>query len=90
VCELDRAGDTRAEANAVVRAGYVVVHGLGDRYDLDTLLVEACCITQRVVPADGDQKIDPEKLEMLEDLRREVVDLVGVLVLHAHWDDGFG
>ena len=81
VGHLDRPRHARAEPDAVVGPRHVVVHRLGDRDDLDALLVQADPVAERVVAADRDDVVDAEVLEVLEHLAGQVVDLVAVLVL---------
>ena len=72
-----------AETDAVVRAGHIVVHGLGDRQDPNALLVQAHTVAQRVVAADRNQVVDAQESKVLQDLRREVVRLGVILVLEV-------
>src|SRR5208337_386217 len=73
VGHLNTAGDTSAEADAVVGAGDIVVHGLGDGDNAHVVLIEAYDITERIVAADGDHVIDVEPGQVLQDLGREIV-----------------
>src|SRR5690606_19001118 len=90
VGQLDGAGHARAEPDAVVGAGDVVVHGLRDRDDADALGVQALGVAQGVVSADRDEDVDPEVLEVLEDGGGHVVDLVHVAVPEVGRDGGAG
>ena len=58
--ELHRAGHGSAKANAIVSAAHIVVHGLGDGNDWETLLVQAQGIAQSVVTTNGDKRIQPQ------------------------------
>src|SRR5712692_9302416 len=86
---LNGAGDAGAEADAVVGAGDVVVHGLGNADDFEAFFVEANAIAERVVAADGDESIDAKPGEILEDFGSEVVLLGGEFVLEMRGDAGF-
>ena len=70
---LDGAGHGGAESDTIVSAGHVIVHRLGDGHHIDPLLVEVNAIAQRVVAADGDQIVDTQVVEVLEDLGGEIV-----------------
>ena len=67
---LDGAGDTRAETNAIVGARHVVVHGLGNPDDPDSLLVEPDRVREGVVSTDRDQRVDAQPIEIGEHLRQ--------------------
>jgi len=90
VGQADRPGDAGAEPKAVVGAGDIVVHGLGDGDDLDALLVKGDGVAQRVIAPYGDEIIDPQAFDILQDLLGEVVGLVLVLVaqMGRHIDVG--
>ena len=80
------AGDGGGEADAVLGIPHVVVHRLGDGDDLHALAVELGGVAQGVVAADGDQVIEPEGLDVLQDGGGDVEDggsdaLLGGLVL---------
>jgi len=81
VDHLDGARDARAEADTVVGAGDVIVHGLGNANDLEAFLVEANAVAEGVVAADGDKRVDAEPGEILEDFGSEVVLFGGEFVL---------
>ena len=83
VGHLDGARDAGAEADAVVGAGHVVVHRLGNGDDLDAFLVQAHAVAERVVAADRDEVVDAQPFEVLQHLRRQVVALGVVLVLQV-------
>ena len=51
------AADSGLEANAVIGAGYVVIHRLGKRPDRYTLSNQVRSVAQRVVAADRDQTV---------------------------------
>ena len=80
--EFLRPGDGRREPDAVLGPGRVVVHRLGDRDQREPLRREDPRERQRVVAADGDEGVDAQLLEVLEDDGREVeailADLHGV------------
>ena len=71
----DGPGHAGREPDAVIGAGDVVVHGLGDGHDVHPLLIEADRIAEGIVAADGDQIVDAQPLEVLQDLRRDVIGL---------------
>ncbi len=73
VGQLDGAGDAGAEADAVIGAGHIVIHRLGDGDDLDALLVQAHAVAQRIIAADGDQVIDAQEIQVLEHLGGQIV-----------------
>ncbi len=68
----------------------VVVHRLGDRDDRHALLVQPVPVGEGVVSTDRDEVVDPEEVQVLQDLGRDVVDLVGVLVGQVRWDERLG
>ena len=57
----DGARDGGRKADAVLGVPDVVVHRLGDRDHLDAELVERGGVAQRVVAADGDQVVEPQR-----------------------------
>ena len=61
------AGDGGGEADAVLGVAHVVVHRLGDGDDLEALAVELGGVAERIVAADGDQVIEAEGLDVLQD-----------------------
>src|SRR5690242_2516022 len=71
--ELQSARDTSAESNAIVRAGHIVVHGLGDGDDLEAFFMQADAIAEGVIAADGNESVDAEPGEILENFGREIV-----------------
>ena len=94
VRHLDRAGDAGAEADAVIGAGNIVVHGLGDGDDANPFLVEAHAVAERVVSADRNHVLDAQPRQILQNLGRQVVLLRVVLALkmfgHAVLADAAG
>jgi len=52
--------------------------------------VEANAVAEGVVAADGDERVDAEPGEILEDFRSEVVLFGGEFVLEMRGDVGFG
>src|SRR5271166_2869233 len=76
---LNGAGDAGAEADAVISAGYVVVHGLGDSDNPYTFLIQAHAVAERVITADRNHVFDAEPGEILENRGREIVLLRVVL-----------
>ena len=81
VGHLNGACDAGAEADAVVGAGDVVVHGLGNGDDFDSFLVQTNAIAERVVTADGNHVVNAEPLEIFQHFRSEIVFLGVVLGL---------
>src|SRR5712692_12055676 len=55
VDHLNGARDAGAEADAVVSAGDVIVHGLGNADDFEPFFVETNTVAERVVAANGDE-----------------------------------
>src|SRR5260370_36992747 len=90
VDHLNRACDAGAETDAIVSAGGGVVHGLGNANDFEPFLVKANAIAQRVVAADGDERVDAEPSEIFEHLRGEVVLISGEFVFEMRGDAGLG
>ena len=90
VRQLDGARHARPEADAVVRAGHVVVHRLGNGNDLDPFLVEPVAVAERIVPADRNQVVQPQEFDVLEDVWRDVVDVIGVAVGQMRRNHGLG
>ena len=72
VDELDAARDRRRKPDAVVRPVDVVVHRLRDRDHGHALVVHPQRVRQRVVAADRDQHVDPERLDDPERVVGEV------------------
>ena len=77
----DGARDGGGKADAVFGIAHIVVHRLGHRDDFDALPVEMRGIAERVVAADGDQIIELQLFDVLQHLRRHVVDSGGDAVL---------
>src|SRR6266851_1837399 len=90
VDHLNGAGDAGAEANAVVGAGDIIVHGLGNADDFEPFFVETNTVAERVVAANGDESVDAEPVEILEDFGSEVVFLSGEFVFQMRGDAGLG
>src|SRR5438876_1706704 len=90
VDHLNGAGDAGAEANAIVRARDVVVHGLGNADDLEALFVETNAVAEGIVTTDGNESVDSEPGEILEDFRSQVVFFSGEFILEMRRDIGFG
>jgi hypothetical protein len=90
--QADGARETGAESYAIVRAGNVVVHGLGDADDLDALGVKMNGVAERVVAADGDKAVDAQKFNVLQNFFGEVVDFVFIFIaqMGRHVDIGDG
>ena len=78
VRELDRARHAGAEADAVVRPVDIVVHRFRYGDDIHAFVVQSLAVAERVVAADGDQHVDPDVLQVLQYVPRDVVDLVRV------------
>src|SRR5208283_953457 len=78
VGHLNGSGNTGAGADAIVGAGHVIVHGLGNGYDAHALLVEAHAIAEGIVAADGDEVFHAQPGEVLQDFGRQIV-LLGVV-----------
>jgi hypothetical protein len=68
VGHLYRTGDTGAEADAIVRSGNVIIHGLGNGNHLHPLLVEMHTVAQGIIPAYRNEKINAQPLEVLDNL----------------------
>ena len=88
VGQLDRPGDAGREADTVVGAGDVVVHGLRDGDHLDPFFVQPLAVAERVVAADRDEEVEAEEIEVLQDLRRDVVDRFPVSIVEVERDVG--
>ena len=72
-------GDGRVVTERGIRGREVVVYGLGTADDLDAeVVVEPLCDAQSIVAADGDQRVYPELLHLLDDLLGVALVLVGV------------
>ena len=80
VDQRDGAGHAGAEADAVVGSRYIVIHRFWDSNDLEAFLIKPHAVTQRIVPADRDQVIDPKEIQVLQDFGRQVVALFGIFV----------
>ena len=78
VRELDRARHAGAESNAVVGPENVVVHRLRNRDDIHPLVVQSFAIAERVVPADRDQDVDANVLEVFQHVFGDVIDLLPI------------
>ena len=57
---ITRPRDGRGEADAVLRALHVVVHGLGDGDEIGARVVQDLRVAERVVAADGDEVVDAQ------------------------------
>ncbi len=90
VNHLDGAGDAGAEADAVVGARDVIVHGLGNADNLEALFVQTNAVAEGIVAADGNESVNPEPGEILEDFRSEVILLCGEFILEMRRDIRFG
>jgi hypothetical protein len=70
------AGDGGREADAVLGALDVVIHGLRDRHQRDALIDQDLRVRQRVVATDRDQDVHAEVSQVVEDPRGQVVEIV--------------
>ena len=70
------AGDRGREADAVLGPLDVVVHRLGDGHERHAGVHQHLRVRQRVVAADGHQDVDAERGDVVEDERRQVVEVV--------------
>src|SRR5919197_3979102 len=86
---MDSARHRRAEADAVIGAGHIVVHRFRDRYDFQSFLVEANAITQGVIAANRDEKIDAQPFQILQHFGSEIVFVGGIFVFEMRWNTGF-
>src|SRR6266478_5913221 len=86
--QVDGAGDAGAEADAVIGAGNVVVHRLGNPDDFDAFLKQADGVAEGVVAADGNEVIDAEPSKVLEDIGSEVVLVGGIGVFKVSRNAG--
>jgi len=87
---LNRARDAGAEADAVIRAGDVVVHSLGNADDFEAFFVETNTVTERVIAANWDQCVDAQPSEVLQNFGCEVILLSGKPVLEMSGDVSLG
>src|ERR1041384_6616738 len=71
--ELHTASDGGAEADAVIGAEDVVIHGLRDRDDFDPFAMQSLSIAECVVAADGYEYFDAEILKVLKHVWGEVL-----------------
>src|SRR5690606_23029296 len=62
-----------AEPDAVIRPEDVVIHRLGDGQHVYALAVQPLGIAERVVAADGDNHVQPHRLDDLQHVPGEVV-----------------
>src|SRR3989304_5384266 len=79
VDELLGPGDRGREADAVLGAGGVVVHRLGNGHEGHALRREHPREREGVVAADRDEDVDAELVEMLHDERREIEPIFAAL-----------
>src|SRR5438046_1287627 len=63
---LNRARDASAEADAIVGARNVVVHGLGNADDFEAFFVQTNAVAQCVVAADGNERVNSQPGQILE------------------------
>ena len=89
VCQLNGARDAGAEADAIVGAGNVIVHGFGNGHDFETFLMQANAVTERVIAADRHHVIDAEPFKILQDFGSEIVFLGVVLAFEMFGHVGF-
>ena len=88
VNHLNCACNAGAEADTVVGARDVVVHGLGDADNFESFFVETNAVAQGVIAADGNQRVNTEPGKVLEYFRSEVVFLRGEFVFQVCGDTG--
>ena len=69
---LHRAGDGGREADTIIGAMDIIVHGLGDRNDIAAQARQMRRETQRTVAAQRDQRIDFQRIEDIQHLLRLV------------------
>src|SRR5262245_28972376 len=74
--ELNAASHRGAEADAVVSAVDVVIHGLGNGDYFDAFAVQALGIAERVVAADGHKYLDAEIFQVLQNVWCEISSLL--------------
>ncbi len=73
-------GDGGGEADAVFGALDVVVHGLGHGDDVHAGVMQRAAVAQRVVAADGDEVVQPQRLDVVHHQGRDVV----AVLAHLH------
>ena len=88
VGQFDRPGDAGREADAIVGARDVIVHGLRDGDHLDPLFVQPLTVTERIVATDRDEEVQTEEVDVFQYLWRDVVDRLLVNVLQVGRDVG--
>ena len=71
----DGAGNTGAEADAIIGARHIVIHRFWDGNDLEALLVKANAVAERVIPADGYQVINPQEIQIFDHFGGQIVAL---------------
>src|SRR6266849_136406 len=90
VDHLNGARDAGAETDAVIGAGDIIVHGLGNTDDFEAFLVKTNTVAKCVVASDGDQSVDTQPGEVFEDFRGEVVFLGSEFVFQMRRDARLG
>src|SRR5215467_68996 len=88
---LNRARDASAEADAIVCARDVVVHGFRNADDFEAFFVETDPVTERVVAADGNERVNAKPCKVFQDFGSQVVffrrELAAEMVRHARLTD---
>ena len=69
----DGAGHASTEADAVVGARNVVVHGLRNGDNFHAFLIKAHAVAQRVVAANGDEVVNAQPVKVLQDFGSQIV-----------------
>src|SRR5208282_868394 len=82
------AGHTGAEADTVVGAGNIIVHGLRNSDYLYAFLMKPYAVAQRVIPANGDEVVDSEPIQVLQNFRGQVVFLRAISWLQMSGNAG--
>src|SRR5258708_39349421 len=89
VGQRNSAAEAGAEADAVIGAGNVVVHGFGNGDDFEALLVQANAVAERVIAADGDHVIDAKPFQIFKNFWSDIVFFLGELTLKVFRYVGF-
>ena len=81
---------TGAKADTVIRTWHIVVHGFRNGNNLHTFMMQTLRIAQRIVTTNGNEAVNPKKRQVVDDLRRDIVDVVLIALPEMCGDSTFG
>ena len=72
VDKLNATGNGGAKTDAIIGAVDIIVHRLGNGDDGKALAMETLAVAQGIVTADGNQRVNAQVLQVLENVGREI------------------